>query len=51
MIPIFNQKGKQIATMRETSRARTTLVCKSVKQAEEMVEKEKEVGEEGEMLG
>ena len=42
MIQILNRKGNQIALMRETSKARPTLICKRVKEVEEM---------EGEVLG
>ena len=42
VFPILNQKGKQIATMRETSKARPTLICERVTEAGKM---------EGEVLG
>ena len=41
-IPILNREGEQIATMRESLKARPTLVCKGLNEHEEM---------EGEVLG
>ena len=35
VIRIFNRAGKQIATMKETTRARPTLICERFKEAEE----------------
>ena len=42
VIPIYNREGQQIATMRETLRARSTLVCDKLNGVEKM---------EGEVLG
>ena len=35
VIRIFNRAGKHIATMKETTRARPTLICERFKEAEE----------------
>ena len=35
VIPIFNREGEQIATMKETVRARPTLICERLKYADE----------------
>ena len=38
VIPILNKQGKQIATMKETAKARPTLICTRVKEAQEEME-------------
>ena len=35
MIPIFNREGEQIVTMKETVRARPSLICERIKYANE----------------
>ena len=50
VIQIFNSIGEQIATMREISKARSTLVCERFRGAEDSKGAD-ESGEEGEVLG
>ena len=50
VIQIFNSMGEQIATMRETSQARPTLVCERFKGVEDS-ECADVLGGEGEVLG
>ena len=40
MIPILNKHGVQIATMREISKARPTLICTRAKEFQEELERE-----------
>ena len=46
VIPILNREGEQIATMKETAKARPTLICTRLKEADG-----EEVKIEGEVLG